>query len=165
MARLASADGSAGFEFAPAAASRAAGSIAEDDVLPCRVAFESYGEPVEGTVALSRAGLRRMLARLRLFCDKQQGMVQLRDETQTLELSLAAKRSRWTEKIKVTALAGVPQPVDAAAAEELRVTLGVLLRQDNGTASVEQRGGLVSTFEALGKFVADLEKETGLGAS
>jgi hypothetical protein len=102
-----------------------------------------------------------MVQRLEAFCDKRQGMIQLRDESQALELSLAAKRSRWTEKIKVTGLAGVPQS-DIPVAEELRVTVGIVLRQDTGTASVEQRGGLVSTFDALAAFVADLAREAGL---
>ncbi|MBE7491522.1 MAG: hypothetical protein HS108_07190 [Planctomycetes bacterium] len=161
MAKLAAADQTTGLELVLAAPSRAGGKLGDDDALPCRVCFESYGEPVEGTVSLTRAGLARMVQRLEAFCDKRQGMIQLRDESQALELSLAAKRSRWTEKIKVTGLAGVPQS-DIPVAEELRVTVGIVLRQDTGTASVEQRGGLVSTFDALAAFVADLAREAGL---
>jgi len=163
MARLASSDGTPGLELSPAPISHAAGGLGDDDVLPCGVRFESYGEPIEGKVNLTRGGLRRMLGRLKVFCEKRQGMVQLRDETQSLELSLAAKRSRWTEKIKVTGLAGVPQPV-AEVSDELRVNVGILLRQDSETASVEQRGGQVSTFDALAKFVGDLATEAGLAA-
>lgn len=162
MARLPSADGTSSLELCPAHASRPAGSLGEDDALPCRIAFESYGEPVEGTVSLSGAGLRRMLQRLESFCAKREGMIQLRDEAQSLELSLAAKRSRWTEKIRVTGLAGLPPSQDAPVPEELRVNVGVLLRQENATASVEQRGGLVTTFDALAAFVAELGREAGI---
>lgn len=161
MARLAAADGTAGLELVPAQGSRAQGKLGDEDALDCRVAFESYGEPIEGHVQLSRGGLRRMLQRLAVFCEKRQGMVQLRDESQMLELSLAAKRSRWTEKIKVTGLAGVPQP-ESPVADELRVTVGIVLRQDSATASVEQKGGVVSTFDALAAFVRDLTAESGL---
>lgn len=140
---------------------RPAGTLGDDDSINCRIAFEAYGEPVEGTVPLSAGGLRRMLQRLESFCTKREGMIQLRDEAQALELSLAAKRSRWTEKIRVTGLAGVPKEQDAPVADELRVNVGILLRQENATASVEQRAGLVTTFDALAGFVSDLAREAG----
>ncbi len=159
MAKLVSFDAASSFELTPLHASRAAGDIADDDAVLCRVQFEAYGEPVEGRIQLTRGGIARLLQRLRMFCEKRSGMLQLRDETQSLELSLAAKRSRWTEKIRVTGLAGVPQAAQPEVADELRAGVGILLRQDNGTASVEHRGGLVAKFEDLLRFASELEAE------
>ncbi|MBK9976046.1 MAG: hypothetical protein IPP14_14835 [Planctomycetes bacterium] len=159
MAKLVSFDAASSFELTPLHASRAAGDIADDDAVLCRVQFEAYGEPVEGRIQLTRGGIARLLQRLRMFCEKRSGMLQLRDETQSLELSLAAKRSRWTEKIRVTGLAGVPQAAQPEVADELRAGVGILLRQDNGTASVEHRGGLVAKFEDLLRFARELEAE------
>jgi hypothetical protein len=158
MARIESTDRGSFIELQPVHVTRGRGDF---DGVVCRVKFESYGEPVEGDVNISRGGLTRMMDKLKGFAEKRAGMMQLRSDAQELELSLAARRSKWTQKIRVTGLAGVPeQGGDVEGPEEVRASLGITWRQPGGAAgSVEHRSGMVCTFDALLKFAADMQAE------
>lgn len=159
MARLVAADNASFLELVPVPTARG-----RDESLSLRVAFEAWGEPVEGVAAMTREGAARLVERIRQFCARQAGMLQLRNEEQTLELNLAAKRSKWTSKLRVTGLSNVPETADPNLPEETRVSLGITYRQEgshNGApASVEHRAGMVCTFEALDRFATELAAET-----
>ena len=162
MARIESPDAASYFELAPVHVTRARGDSGENDGIVCGIRFESYGEPVNGEANLTRGGLTRMIARLRSFAEKQTGMMQLRAETGELEISLAAKRSKWTEKIRVTGLAGVPkeQQPEPEVSAETRASLGITYRQSNASGgNVEHRCGMVCTFDVLAQFADKLEAE------
>lgn len=165
MAKLTSHDQAHGFELTPVRVGRGRGEPSEGDAAICIVRFESYGEPVEGEVQLTRVGMQRMIDRLRTFAVKRSGMAQLRSETNELEISLASKRSRWTQKIRVTGLSGVPQtnPADTREAddvEDTRVSFGVQYRQTvKGQGAVEYRCGLICSFDALAAFAEELATE------
>lgn len=162
MARIESADGSSFFELSPQHITRGRGESGDADGITCVVKFEAYGEPIEGQPQLTRGGLNRMVEKLKGFAEKRTGMMQLRSDTQEIELSLAAKRSKWTQKINVTGLAGVPreeQP-EPDAANEVRVSFGATYRQSNAQGgSVEHRCGMVCTFDALDAFADALKAE------
>ena len=162
MARIESTDGQSFFELTPQHISRGRGATGDEDGIGCVVHFESYGEPIQGEPQLTRGGLNRMVEKLKSFSEKRTGMMQLRSDTQEIELSLAAKRSKWTQKINVTGLAGVPkedQP-DSDVAEEIRVSFGATYRQSNALGgSVEHRCGMVCTFDALAAFADALKAE------
>lgn len=157
MAKLTSPDGGAWIELTPVHSSRGRG--AGTDAVVCAVRFESYGEPIDGEVHVSKDGLERMIERLRTFAEKRAGMLQLRSDTRELEISLAARRSKWTQKINVTGLAGVPQQQPEETPEELRCSVGVTYRQHGGTGNVEHRCGLHCTFDALSEFATTLANE------
>ncbi|MBZ0134842.1 MAG: hypothetical protein K8I27_00550 [Planctomycetes bacterium] len=162
MAKVESADGSSFFELSPVHVTRARGTTGDADGLVCTIRFESYGEPVEGEANLTRGGLTRMIDKLLGFTQKRAGMMQLRSDTNEVEISLAAKRSKWTQKINVTGLAGVPAPdqPEPEASEELRVSFGATYRQSNAAAgAVEHRCGMVCTFDALAEFARALKTE------
>lgn len=162
MARILSADGSSFFELTPVRVSRGRGEAGEGDGVVCEVRFEAYGEPVEGEAQLTRGGLMRMIEKLKSFAEKRAGMMQLRSDAQEIELSLAAKRSKWTQKINVTGLAGVPRDdtQHADVAEELRVSFGATYRQSSAQAgSIEHRCGMVCTFDAVNGFADALKSE------
>lgn len=162
MARILSTDGSSFFELTPVRVSRGRGEAGEGDGVVCEVRFEAYGEPIEGEAQLTRGGLTRMVEKLKGFAEKRAGMMQLRSDAQEIELSLAAKRSKWTQKINVTGLAGVPRD-DAQqpdVAEELRVAFGATYRQSNAQAgSIEHRCGMVCSFDAVAEFAQGLQTE------
>jgi len=161
MAKIESADRGTFFEFTPVHVARGRGDSSDMDAVTCTLRFESYGEPVEGEVTMSRASLARMVERLKGFAEKRTGMMQLRSETQDLEFSLSSKRSKWTQKIRVTGLAGVPnQEPEADALEEVRASFGVTWRQSNAQGgSVEHRSGMVATFDALAAFAGAVAAE------
>ena len=161
MARIESTDRASFFELQPVHVTRGRGDSTDLDAVVCRVKFESYGEPVEGDLNISRGGLARMVEKLRGFAEKRAGMMQLRSDTQDLELSLAARRSKWTQKIRVTGLAGVPEDIGQAdAPEEVRASFGVTWRQASRQGgSVEHRCGMVCTFDALAAFAGALQAE------
>ena len=161
MAKVASFDGSSFVELTPRHISRGRGEAGDSDGIACTVSFESYGEPILGEAQLTRGGLNRMVEKLTSFARKRQGMMQLRSDTQEIDLSLAAKRSKWTQKINVTGLANVPAPApEAEVADELRVSFGATYRQSHIKAgSIEHRCGLVCTFDELAAFAAALRAE------
>jgi hypothetical protein len=161
MARIESADRGSFLELTPVHATRGRGNTADVDAVVCRVKFESYGEPVEGEISISRGGLSRIIEKLKSFAEKRTGMMQLRTETQDLEFSLAARRSKWTEKIRVTGLAGVPADSgQGEGPEEVRASFGVTWRQTSQQGgSVEHRCGMVCTFDALSDFASALQSE------
>jgi hypothetical protein len=161
MARIESADHGSFIELQPVHVTRGRGDSHDVDAVVCRVKFESYGEPVEGEVGISRASLARMIEKLNNFAEKRTGMMQLRSETQDLELSLAARRSKWTQKIRVTGLSGVPAGADKAdAPEEVRASFGITYRQSSAQGgSVEHRCGMVCTFDALAQFAGAMQGE------
>ena len=162
MARVESADGSSFFELTPVNVTRSRGDTGDTDTVICTVRFEAYGEPIDGEPNLTRGGLTRMIAKLQSFAQKRAGMMQLRSDTNEVEISLAAKRSKWTQKINVTGLAGVPkeEQQDAPVDEELRVSFGATYRQASGPAgAVEHRCGMVCTFDALAQFADTLKTE------
>lgn len=162
MARIESVDGGTYFELTPVQVSRGRGEAHGADGMVCAIRFEAYGEPVDGEANLTHGGLTRMIEKLQAFVEKRQGMMQLRSDTNEVEFSLAAKRSKWTQKINVTGLAGLPpeQQECQEAADELRVSFGVTYRQNSGAAgSVEHRCGMHTTFDALGTFAAALKAE------
>lgn len=157
MAKLNSPDGGAWVELTPVHTSRGRG--AEADAVVCAVRFESYGEPVDGEVHIAREGLERMIDRLKAFAEKRAGMLQLRSDTREFELSLAARRSKWTQKINVTGLVGVPADAPDEAPEELRCSVGVTYRQHGGAGNVEHRCGLHCTFDTLAAFADAITAE------
>lgn len=162
MARVESADGSSFFELTPVHVTRSRGDTGDGDAVVCAIRFEAYGEPIDGEANLTRGGLTRMIGKIQNFADKRAGMMQLRSDTNEVEMSLAAKRSKWTQKINVTGLAGVPKEErnEEPAAEELRVAFGATYRQSNGPAgAVEHRCGMVCTFDALTQFAESLQSE------
>jgi hypothetical protein len=162
MARIESSDGSSFFELTPQHISRGRGATGDEDGVACTVRFEAYGEPIDGEAQLTRGGLNRMVEKLKGFAEKRQGMMQLRSETQEIELSLAAKRSKWTQKIRVTGLAGVPKDEQAEdeVPEEVRVSFGATYRQSGGQGgSIEHRCGKICTFDALSAFAESLKAE------
>jgi hypothetical protein len=161
MARLESIDKQNFFELTPVHVTRARGDSGDADEVVCEVKFESYGEPVEGEAALTRAGLTRMIEKLKKFCEKQTGMMQLRSQTQDIEMTLAAKRSKWTQKLRVTGLAGVPQEEQEQEEESsLRVSFGVAYREAGAAGgAVEHRAGMFCTFNDLSSFATGIEKE------
>ncbi len=163
MAKLTSHDAQGGFELTPVRVTRGRGEPSDADAAICVVRFESYGEPVEGEVHLTRAGMQRMIDRLKTFATKRSGMAQLRSETNDLEISLASKRSRWTQKIRVTGLSGVPKSgqTDLSDGEDdTRVSFGVQYRQaGREQGAVEYRCGLICTFDALAAFADTLAAE------
>jgi hypothetical protein len=162
MARIESADRGSFIELQPVHVTRGRGDSHDYDAVVCRVKFESYGEPVEGEVGISRASLARMIEKLSSFAEKRTGMMQLRSETQDLELSLAARRSKWTQKIRVTGLAGVPETGadQADGPEEVRASFGITWRQSSQQGgSVEHRCGMVCTFDALAGFAGAMQGE------
>jgi hypothetical protein len=161
MATIESADKASFFELTPVHTTRGRGNTADVDAVVCRVKFESYGEPVEGEISISRGGLARIIEKLQSFAEKRAGMMQLRTETQDLEFSLAARRSKWTQKIRVTGLAGVPADSTAAdGPEEVRASFGVTWRQTSQQGgSVEHRCGMVCTFDALTAFAGSVQSE------
>ncbi|MCB9934053.1 MAG: hypothetical protein H6840_00030 [Planctomycetes bacterium] len=162
MARILSADGGSFFELTPVHVSRGRGETGDADGVVCSVRFEAYGEPIEGEAQLTRGGLTRMIDKLKGFAEKRAGIMQLRSDTQEIEFSLAAKRSKWTQKLNVTGLAGVPrdETAEPKVAEELRVSFGVTYRQSNTAAgSIEHRCGMVCTFDAVAGFADALKFE------
>jgi hypothetical protein len=162
MARVESADGASFFELTPQHISRGRGQSGDDDGIICSVSFEAYGEPVQGEPQLTRGGLNRMVEKLKGFAEKRTGMMQLRSDTQEIEISLAAKRSKWTQRINVTGLAGVPKDDEQEpdAANEVRASFGATYRQSNAQGgSVEHRCGMVCTFDALNAFADALKAE------
>ena len=160
MARIESADRASFIELEPVHVTRGRGDSHDVDSVVCRLKFESYGAPVQGEVNISRASLARMIEKLAAFAAKREGMMQLRSETQELELSLAARRSKWTQKIRVTGLAGVPEGEQADGKEELRASFGITWRQTSQQGgSVEHRCGMVCTFDALGTFAGAMQAE------
>jgi len=162
MARIESPDADSYFELTPVHVTRARGDSGDADGIVCEVRFEAYGEPIEGEANLTRGGLTRMIGKLLSFAEKQSGMMQLRSETQDLEFSLASKRSKWTEKIRVTGLAGVPQEKqdEPEVAAETRVSFGITFRQSSATGgNIEHRSGMVCTFDALKAFAETLKSE------
>ncbi|MCB9893984.1 MAG: hypothetical protein H6839_06040 [Planctomycetes bacterium] len=162
MARIESTDGGSFFELTPQHITRGRGATGDEDGVECVVRFESYGEPIIGEPHLTRGGLNRMVEKLKSFTVKRTGMMQLRSDTQEIELSLAAKRSKWTQKINVTGLAGVPKEdrAEPDVPEEVRVSFGATYRQSNALGgSVEHRCGMVCTFDALSAFADALKSE------
>lgn len=161
MARIESADRASFFELTPVHVTRGRGGSADVDALVCGIRFESYGEPVEGELAITRGGVARIIERLQSFAEKRAGMMQLRTETQDLELNLASRRSKWTQKIRVTGLAGVPEGgTEPDAHEEVRASFGIIWRQTSQQGgSVEHRCGMICTFDALTAFAAALQAE------
>jgi hypothetical protein len=162
MARIESADRGSYIELQPVHVTRGRGDSHDVDAVVCRVKFESYGEPVEGDVNVSRGGLARMIEKLKGFADKRAGMMQLRSDTQDLELSLAARRSKWTQKIRVTGLAGVPEAgaQQQDGPDEVRASFGITWRQSSQQGgSVEHHCGMVCTFDALAAFAGAMQGE------
>ena len=165
MARLEAQDGSSFFELHPERA-RGGGETADQDEVSCLIRMEAFGEPIEGYATMTRAGLTHLIERLRVFTTRRTGMLQLRTETQTLELSLSAKRSKWTQRIRVTALKGLKPDDDAdkVGGDELRVSFGVLFRhpveREGAHVTVESRAGLVCSFDSLDTFAGELEEES-----
>lgn len=161
MAKVESADGASFFELTPVHATRSRGSTGDSDAVICTISFEAYGEPISGEANLTRGGLTRMIGKLESFADKRAGMMQLRSDTNEVEISLAAKRSKWTQKINVTGLAGVPREdqTEGSVAEELRVAFGATYRQSSGSGAVEHRCGMVCSFDALREFAGQLKAE------
>lgn len=162
MARIDSPDQGGFFELTPVHVTRARGASGEADGIVCAVRFESYGEPIDGEANLTRGGLTRMIEKLAGFAAKQSGMMQLRSETQELEISLTAKRSKWTEKINVTGLAGVPREKqeEPQVGAETRASLGITYRQANAAGgNIEHRCGMVCNFDALQRFADTLKNE------
>jgi hypothetical protein len=162
MARLESTDRGSFFELTPVHVTRSRGNTGDADAVVCAIRFEAYGEPIDGEANLTRGGLTRMIDRLRAFAEKREGMMQLRSDTNEVEFSLAARRSKWTQKIRVTGLAGVPQESEnePGVQEELRVAFGATYRQSSGSAgAVEHRCGMVCSFDSLRTFADTLKTE------
>ena len=161
MARMESADGESFFDLTPVHVTRSRGDTGESDAVVCTISFEAYGEPIEGEANLTRGGLTRMIGKLQKFAEKRAGIMQLRSDTNEVEMSLAAKRSKWTQKIRVTGLAGVPaeDQTEPDVAEELRVSFGATYRQSIGAGAVEHQCGMVCAFDALNRFAESLESE------
>ncbi|MBK8206336.1 MAG: hypothetical protein IPK87_05985 [Planctomycetes bacterium] len=157
MARLSSPDNASWFELTPVHTTRGGGA----DGVVCEVKFEAYGEPVNGELTISHDGLTRMVEKLLSFGEKRAGMMQLRSDTRELEISLAARRSKWTQKINVTGLAGVPnaEAEPEGALEEVRASVGVTYRQHGGAGNVEHRCGMHCTFDALIGFAQAISAE------
>lgn len=161
MARLESIDRQHFFELTPVHVTRARGDSGEADEIACEVKFESYGEPVAGEASLTRGGLTRMIEKLKGFCEKRAGMMQLRSQTRDIEMTVAAKRSKWTQKLNVTGLAGVPSE-DKEGDEEssVRVSFGVVYREAaTAGGAVEHRSGMFCSFDELDTFARAVESE------
>jgi len=159
MARVTSPDGSSWFELTPVHVSRSRGAASKVDAVVSTVSFDSFGEPVSGELSIPRDSLERMLERLKSFCDKQTGMMQLRTDTQELELSLAAKRSKWTQKLRVSGM-NTEDETEPQVDEETRATLGVVFRQDTGQGgAAEHRCNMSCQFDALAEFTRNVIAE------
>jgi len=134
-------------------------------MLKCGVALQWAEYTDLGETELSLSGLQRLSRKSLSFAKKGQGMMQFRSHDQRLQITLSAKRSKWTTRLRKDFDTQVDSDANNPEMAAKRLYVDIVMRHEKaksgGTGMVRRELTFSTSYAELNEFALGLARECG----